>query len=163
MGQTRGSRYWILFVVSLALGATVCLVGRNARDKADVAPAAGDFHASSDAHSARVALGSAFPARGPRLAPWLVGSTSSSDQESDDASSGSEALAEAARQERALMAKTWGMSEDQLQRFEAAVTAEPHVRRRAVHERFFQGGSTDTSQAEEEATSDRSRAQTLGT
>jgi hypothetical protein len=139
MGQTRRSRYWVLLATSLVLGAAVYLVVRNARDRADVAPPASNFHASSDAHSARVALGSALPARGPRLAPWLIGSTSSSDQESDDASSSPAALAEAARKERALMAKTWGMSEEQHRRFDAAVTAEPHVRRRAVHERFSRG------------------------
>lgn len=43
-----------------------------------------------------------------------------------------------AREERALMAKTWGFTEDQLQRFEAAATA-PRWERRAVYELYLSG------------------------
>ncbi len=37
------------------------------------------------------------------------------------------------------MAKTWNMSDEQYQAFEAAATAVPHWERRAVYERFLRG------------------------
>jgi hypothetical protein len=60
------------------------------------------------------------------------------DQHTTDAGLGKSAREEVARQERTLMAETWGMSDEQYQKFEAAATAVP-LERKGVYERYFRG------------------------
>jgi hypothetical protein len=84
---------------------------------------------------------SVVPVRGPRLAmPTMNPSPlpQKQDQHITDAGLSRSAREEAARKERSLMAKTWGMSDEQYQKFEAAATAVP-LERKAVYERHFKG------------------------
>lgn len=144
MGRGRRLLCSILLVVCLLLIGASHLVGRNSRKEADVRTAASEPRSSSltSLDNPFSSPGSAFSARGPRLAPGMINPSSSpkeSDQKSGEAELTRSAREEGARQERALMAKTWGMSDEQYQAFEAASTAAPHLERRAAYDRFFRG------------------------
>lgn len=136
MGRGRWPLYSVLLVALLMLLGAGYL-RRDSRGGVDVTTASKD----SDSSPVR-SSGSGLPVRGPRLAPGMS-NPSSPPKELDDSSGGGKLSraerAEAARQERALMAKTWGMSEDQDQAFEAAATAVPHLERKAVYEQFLRG------------------------
>jgi hypothetical protein len=141
------STYLVSFALLVLLAAGYAW--HNSRDEADamsLSSSIDDSSPQSGSASRRI------PASGPRLALPLVGLPPVA-PERESATGGRRVVPEegarqggglaagiaAAREERILMARTWGMSEEQYRKFEAAATSEPHLRRKVVYERFFRG------------------------
>jgi hypothetical protein len=133
----RTRRYLTSFVVLLAAAGAIFL-GRRHRGETEVAarsPAPDDV---ASAPPVRSPAGERRTASPPPIPPPIAPDPYVSEGPAADEDPRRAEREEKARQERALMAKTWGLSAEEHRRFEAAATA-PTWERRAVYEVHLAG------------------------